>query len=103
MRWVLLQYYYSMTSEKFSISLTPELSRALNRLAKQRKEDRSRLIEILLRENPLVSATVRTERGPANPGTKNGRDVRKLLALGDLGRRQWESLSAQGKVGFVDR
>ncbi len=92
-----------MTSSKFSISVTPELARALDQLAKERKDDRSRLIEMLLRENPLVNSRVRVLRGPANPGTKNGRDIEKLLALGRIARRQWDAKVKAGQVGFLGR
>ena len=98
---VVLQYDYSMTATKFSISVTPELARALEQLAKERRDDRSRLIEMLLRENALIAAKVADLRGPANPGTKNGRDIEKLLAIGRLARRQWEMQVKAGKVGIV--
>ncbi len=92
-----------MTSSKFSISVTPELARALDQLVQQRQEDRSRLIELLLRENPLVATTVAGLRGPVNPGTKNDRSVEKLLALGRIAERQWGARQKAGKVGFLGR
>ncbi len=92
-----------MTSTKFSISVTAELAGALAQLAKERRDDRSRLIEMLLRENPLVAAKVSALRGPANPGTKNGRDIEKLLALGRIAQRQWRMKVDAGKLGFLAR
>ena len=92
-----------MTTAKFSISLTPELAEVLSRMAKERKEDRSRLIEMLLRENPLVGRAIAEARGPANPGTKNGRDVQKVLALGRMAERQGAARAKAGKVAFLGR
>lgn len=56
-----------MAVRKLSLSLTPELADALDALAAARGEDRSRLVETLLREHPLVREAVRRGR-PYRPG-----------------------------------
>lgn len=43
-----------MTSAKFSVSLTPELYHAIESLVAERDEDRSSIIEHLLREHKLI-------------------------------------------------
>jgi metal-responsive CopG/Arc/MetJ family transcriptional regulator len=68
-----------MTSAKISISLTPELAAALDALAKRRGEDRSRVVETLLREHPYVLQEVRVQRSLGQdaadrvPGRDDGR------------------------------
>lgn len=86
-----------MPAAKFSISLSRELQESLTRLARQRGEERSRLIETLLRENPLVQATIRELR-QAGPETKRGRPLEKLLVLARAARRDWDRRVASGQV-----
>lgn len=63
-----------MAVRKLSLSLTPELADALDRLAAARGEDRSRLVETLLREHDLVRNAVRRGRPyrPVSPGDDGG-------------------------------
>lgn len=84
-----------MASRKLSMSLTPELADALDRLAGRRGEDRSRLVETLLREHPLVREAVQVQRGL---GTKRGRSLDEVRALAKVARHQWKRRLEQGEV-----
>ncbi|HVL86828.1 MAG TPA: hypothetical protein VM681_02275 [Candidatus Thermoplasmatota archaeon] len=86
-----------MPVSRLSISVTPELAAALRALAKERSEDVSRLVENLLRENPLVQEAVQSLRG-GRPVLKKGRDLRELLLLGRAADRQWRDRIASGRV-----
>lgn len=90
-----------MVVQKLSISLSPELASVLRELARSRRDDVSRLVEILLRENPLVAARVDAARRP--PATKRGRDPAKLLALGRAAARAWERRARRGEVRIRGR
>jgi predicted transcriptional regulator len=92
-----------MTAAKFSVSVTPELELALRALATRRGEDRSRLIETLLRENPLVGAEIGRLRGADGgpPGLKKGRSIEEIRVLVRLARRRWERRTQSGQVRIV--
>lgn len=86
-----------MSVRKLSISLSPELADALDALAGERGDDRSRLVEILLREHPLVARRIRRSRG-AMPPTKRGRSLEELKLAGKVARAAWERRVASGEV-----
>lgn len=90
-----------MPVARLSISVTPELSRVLRSLAATQSVDTSRLIETLLRESPMVRGAVAQARQEAAVTTKRGRDVRTLLALARIGRRQWQERLKSGQVKFL--
>lgn len=91
-----------MGSEKFSISTSPELFEALQALAERRDQDRSSLIEMLLREHPMVEAEIRRGRGRRRrPGTKRGRDEQELVLLGRVARAQWDERAERGEVEIL--
>lgn len=117
-----------MPSERWAITVTPELAAAVDALVAQRGDSRSNLVETLLRENPYVQRAVeawRREQGPpaAGPGAseppeeptregatvsaearlKRGRDPEKLKAVGETARRAWERAQASGRVRLLDR
>ena len=82
-----------------TVSITSELDSALNFLLKLRGEDRSRLIETLLRESPLVQRQIQKERlGFVNPGFKKGRDLAKLRTLGKLAKTKIDRKIAAGEL-----
>lgn len=88
-----------MVTQKLSISLTPELAETVRDLAERREEDVSRLIEIALRESPLVTqAIARRRRAASPPRTRRGRDPEELRLLGEMARRSWASRLASGEV-----
>lgn len=93
-----------MSTEKFSISTTGELFDALERLRDRRGEDRSSLVEMLLREHPMVRREIqRGRRRRDSTWTKKGRDVEEIRALARSARRQWEKREGSGEVAFLDR
>lgn len=93
-----------MTTEKLSISLSPELASVLRLVARQRKDDLSRLIEVLLRESPLVQSSIRRLREPQlGSPLKKGRTMDKLRVLGRTVDALWEQRLASGKVRQVGR
>lgn len=92
-----------MSSVKRSISLTPELAEILDRLASERGEDRSRLIEILLRENPTIRREVQDRRQATAPPLKRGRSLTELKLLARTAQAQWERDAASGKVRLPGR
>lgn len=93
-----------MPAARLSVSVTSEMNLALRELARQRGEDISRLLETLLRENPLVQEKVRELRSrPPTPGTKKERDVEKLLLLARISGRLWEERVASGEVKLAGR
>lgn len=93
-----------MSAEKFSVSTTSELFDALEALRERREEDRSSLIEILLREHPVVRREIRRQRRTeTGPATKRGRDDEEVRGLARSARRQWEKREARGEVEFLDR
>ena len=100
--WRLL-YYLDITKvilmsvSRLSLSLTPELAKALRRTAAALELDVSRLVETFLREHPRVQQEVRDLRS-ASPGTKKGRSVEKLLALAEVAEAQWDARIGSGKV-----
>lgn len=87
-----------MPAEKFSISTSPELFAALEAVADRRDQDRSSLIEMLLREHPLVEQEIRRRRGRGVPRGRRGRDERELDLLARTIRTQWERRKEQGEV-----
>lgn len=92
-----------MPSEKFSISTSPELFEALEALAERRDQDRSSLIEMLLREHPMVEDAIRRRRGRRRrPGTKRDRDETELVLLGRVARAQWDQRAERGEVEILD-
>ena len=91
-----------MPVRRFSISVSPELAQALEALSHEADADRSRLIETLLRENPLVAAAVARLRGlPTGPQTKKGRSIEKLLLLAQVSRAQWDERLRSGQVKIL--
>lgn len=99
---LVLPWYYqgSMASAKLSVSLSRELEQALGALAQKRGEDRSRVIETLLRENPLVAEEIRRRRAVAAgpPRLKKGRSVDELLLLARVAREGFDRRLREGKV-----
>ncbi len=91
-----------MGSEKFSISTSQELFEALEELCEARGEDRSSLIEMLLREHPMIQRQIRRRRDlPSRRG--QGRRFETVQALARTARRQWEKREDRGEVAFLDR
>lgn len=88
-----------MPSEKFSISTSRELFEALEVLSERRGQSRSDLIEMLLREHPLVEREIRTQRR----GRRRERSPEELDGLVRTARRQWEKRETAGEVAFLDR
>lgn len=93
-----------MATEKFSVSTSSELFEALERLRRRRGQPRSDLVEMLLREHPLVRREIRAQRGqgPRARG-KKGRASEELRALARAARRQWDKREAAGEVALLDR
>ncbi len=89
-----------MSFSKFSISVSPELDVTLSRLATERGEDRSRLIETLLRENPLIQQSIQAAR--ATPSLKKGRDLQELLLLGRVARQAWERRLSSRELRIIE-
>ncbi len=74
-----------------TLSTSPELLAALDALAARRGESRSALVEMLLREHPLVAQAVRQGRE-----TKHGRPIAKLLAIADTAKQAVAKREATG-------
>ena len=108
-----------MGSVKWSITLSPELAEALERLAAARGDSRSALVETLLRESGYVQRFVDEVRAddrlapprrksPHGAGVeagvrlKRGRDPAKLRAIAESGRRAWRKAEAEGRVRMLD-
>ncbi|MBI2077705.1 MAG: hypothetical protein HYT80_04940 [Euryarchaeota archaeon] len=89
-----------MASRVLSISLSQELLDALNRLKDRRGEERSRLVETLLRENPYVLDEIRQVREA--PRFKKGRSPSELDRLVRFGRRRLERQLRSGRVTWPD-
>lgn len=87
-----------MTVRKLSVSLSTELADALDELARSRDEERSRLMETLLREHALVERAIAKGRGVGPPGTKRGRDPRELVLVGRAAGRIWDERERAGRV-----
>jgi len=68
-----------MTASKLSISLAPEVDRALELLAARSRQAKSALIEVALRENPLVTKYIEIVRAEmhAEPNAIPGREIRE--------------------------
>lgn len=79
--------------------MTPELAQALDELAAERDEDRSRLVEILLREHPLVHRRIqrRRDRGPGREGGRRS-DLKEAVLTGRAAGRRWERRTEDGEV-----
>lgn len=93
-----------MPVEKFSVSTSRELFDALETLRSRREEDRSSLIEMLLREHPMVRDQIQRERRKGRgPRTKRGRERTDIETLARIARRRWQEREAAGEVAFVDR
>lgn len=88
----------AMPAEKFSISTSPELFEALEALAEDRDQDRSSLIEMLLREHPMVEDEIRRRRGRGRPRAKRGRDEKELDLLARTVRSRWQRRKAREEV-----
>jgi predicted transcriptional regulator len=86
-----------MSVRKLSISLTPELADALDALAEDRDEDRSRLVEILLREHPLVSDRIRSRRARDRPGDER-LGLKEAVLVGRAAGRRWERRTSEGEM-----
>lgn len=91
-----------MGSVKRSISLSPELAEALDEMAKEQGLDRSKLVEILLRENPSLQRRIQRKRGGGPARTKRGRSMTELSFLAKAARRQWEKKEEEGEVRFLE-
>lgn len=85
-----------MPSKAFSITVSAELAQALEELRVRRVEERSRLIETLLRENPYVQEAVRAQR--LGPRFRKGRDAQDLTRLLRIARARWERRVKSGQV-----
>lgn len=85
-----------MSVIRLSLSLTPETGAALRRLAESQATELSRLVENLLRENPLVAEEVRKMRSV--PSTRKGRPLGKILDLAELVDASWRRREAAGEV-----
>lgn len=93
-----------MPVQKFTISTTPELFEAIEALREERGQERSALIEMLLREHPMVEDAIRRRRGQqARPGRRRPGRRDELRALASTARRQWEKRESAGEVAFLDR
>lgn len=93
-----------MSARKLSISLSAELFEAVEALSQRREEGRSSLLEMLLREHPMIRAEVKRQRRAGSPRlASKGRDPTELAALARTARRQWEKREAAGEVAFRDR
>lgn len=88
-------------SEKFSVSTSRELFEAIEALKERRDEDRSSLIEVLLREHPMVERQIRRDRD--RTAHERSRDPEELKALARSARRQWDKREERGEVAFLDR
>lgn len=93
-----------MAVQKFTISTTPELFEAIEALREARGQDRSALIEMLLREHPMVRKEIQRQRGQdTRPGRRRAGRRHELRALAGTARRQWEKRESAGEVAFLDR
>lgn len=93
-----------MTSKKVSVSLSPELFAALEALREEQERDRSSLIEMLLREHPMVRRAIhRLRRRGRQEGRKRARDDVEIEGLARAAKRQWAKREAEGEVAFLDR
>jgi predicted transcriptional regulator len=68
---------------RMTVAISDELQHSLDRLARGRGQSRSALVEMLLRESPLVQEDVAVARRSL---TKRGRDPAKLRAIADQAR-----------------
>lgn len=85
-----------MAARIISISLSDELAEALDRLRVRRSEERSRLVETLLRENPYVLDEIRNLR--AEPALKKGRAPEDFDRLVRFGKARLEKRIKSGQV-----
>lgn len=92
-----------MPVTRLSISLTRELNAALRQTARQMRMELSRLVETLLRENPVVRREVNRLRAVPEPSTKRGRPIEKLVLVGKASRALWEQRLASGQVKVLGR
>lgn len=91
-----------MSSRKLSVSLTPELADALDDLAEDRGEDRSRVIEILLREHPLARRAIQGRRDRDRP-QRDRTDLKEAVLAGRVAGRSWERRTDAGEVRIRER
>lgn len=63
----------------------------------------SRLVETLLRENPVVRREVDELRAGREPPTKRGRPIEKLVLVGKASQALWEQRLASGQVRILGR
>lgn len=84
--------------QRMTVSVSDELVQALDALAKRRNESRSSLVELLLREHPLLARQVQVGRQsmPLRPG----RSLEKVLAIADQGRRNRDAAIDAGVLRF---
>lgn len=82
------------------MTFTAELAEAVNRLQVRRGEERSRLVETLLRENPLVGEEIRSIR--AGPSLRKGKDPKELARLIRAARTNWDRRVKSGQVKVLD-
>jgi hypothetical protein len=87
-----------MPVTRLSVSVSLELAAALRLLARRKDMDVSRLVETLLRETPIVAASIRAGREAEWPLAKKGRDVEKLRALAKAARGAWDERVRKGAV-----
>ena len=89
-----------MAARILSVSLSAELADALDRLRVRRSEERSRLVETLLRENPYVLDEIRSLR--AEPSLKKGRAPEDFDRLVRFGKARMEQRRKSGQVKWRD-
>lgn len=76
--------------------MTGELSLAIEQLAKEREEERSRVIETLLREHPYVQEKISRLR--EIPALKKGRPPEEMERIIGAARREMDRRFATGEV-----
>lgn len=87
-----------MSVRKLSVSLSHELADALDALADERGDDRSRLVEVLLREHPMVRRRIRRSRREDEED-----DLKEAVLAGRAAARSWERRTEAGEVRVRDR
>lgn len=81
-----------------TLSASQELIDVLDALAARRNDNRSAIVEMLLREHPLVRAQVDQARRPS--GLRAGRSIEKVLALAAVSRQARERAEREGRIVF---
>lgn len=84
---------------RLSLSVSPELDRALRTAAKEQDTEVSRLAEALLRENPVIQRQIDALRG-TTARTKRGRPLDKIRVLARAADAQWQERVRRGQVKY---